>query len=1298
MKKFYLSLLAGAAILGAQAGTVYNLAGTDFTVDTLYHATVGPGITETHIKVKCTLASNPYSNNLFYTTIDLRNPDIELRGIKGKDKEPAIENVLSMGNRKNAEGNGQYITGVNSDFFSMSAPTFTNGSCIVDGHLYRASDSEGWSSYAVVGDKKDIVLTEKVSIKQMATFPNGKTHSFYINPSVRKTDYLCIYTPDFGASTGTNAWGSECTMKLVSGSIDNNDAIFEITGMPVGDQSGNESHGNMAIPSDGYVLSGVNNAFALVNGLKTGDRVSLDIISKINGKEVFPRQLLGGCPLTVINGELAPDANFTRIDHLKSRQARTMIGINKDRSTLILLVDDKYTTNYLSDRQEYGVSDGFYASMLSHVMIKLGCYNVMNFDGGGSSQLYVKELGIRNIPYGMQNNYLRPVANGFFAVSTTPVDNTVASIEVLQKNVKLSTGDTFTPVVYGYNRYGVLVNKNVTDFTVTAATEIGTVNGKTLTAGSGKYSTQMVVKSGNAVCGVEVYTNGGGTFVKSGDVPETSLPYTPEDPIGENDTNLGGAKPELTEMWKYLTEDLNDGWDPTVPDWASEDAIKANSCPRFATGMDGKLYTVNMKTMSIAEITENGFADKYKLPSLEGRAFDTHAGVTTAKVVSQNPDYYGTAINRDDAGNFIIGHYFTQAESSLVWTIYSPATGKYKHFELPVPNNMAVKRLDCIGRVVGDLTKEAIVYIAPNAFVADGTHTTNQKVRILHFKGDGNIDNVTVTDSWTPLVYLAATNNWNIAQPKYATIEETLQHSLNSTFYVASCMESNGKSSSQYFGFTESGSDDWSLNWLQSAGQATTNGFDTFVLDGVRYFVRNHTEDYSANKNSMDIVVYDETGVKVASWTNPDYFSGAGYASINTEIVDPLNANIYVYNCTGKINGKDTGGAAAAVLRFSLGTYNDPEQPSEPGDVTPAGLIFDNYDDGEMFKLRAAPIADGTYPWSGATFTYRDHYPTAFDENGQLTVLLFRGQDNTVFNNQANVDAQMQKNVAVRHVSDEIGKCLVINEKWSPGESTKGWEATPINNGVAGVQPQFSFFMDPTLFENPAQKHFVRVRMVYNVLLRGCHYFMDVRDNKDLKIVKGIYATNDGNNVVPADDANVGAEYAETGINFARWKDETGNVADIPENPEVLDPAGLIDPWDSAHGLPENDPNGGRTYIMNTERFRVYEFDTYITPGDLTASVQFNIADRNITYLIKEIKFTDLGTDESAATLLGKRQLGWKYFTEGSGGVDNIVIDTPEAIDALPEYYNLQGVRVENPSSGLYIVKRGNKVTKEIIR
>lgn len=48
---------------------------------------------------------------------------------------------------------------------------------------------------------------------------------------------------------------------------------------------------------------------------------------------------------------------------------------------------------------------------------------------------------------------------------------------------------------------------------------------------------------------------------------------------------------------------------------------------------------------------------------------------------------------------------------------------------------------------------------------------------------------------------------------------------------------------------------------------------------------------------------------------------------------------------------------------------------------------------------------------------------------------------------------------------------------------------------------------------------------------------------------------------------------------------------------------------------------------------------------------------------------------------------------------------TPTAIEEIdnasetaPEYYNLQGVSVKNPAPGIYLVRRGNKVSKEVVR
>lgn len=48
--------------------------------------------------------------------------------------------------------------------------------------------------------------------------------------------------------------------------------------------------------------------------------------------------------------------------------------------------------------------------------------------------------------------------------------------------------------------------------------------------------------------------------------------------------------------------------------------------------------------------------------------------------------------------------------------------------------------------------------------------------------------------------------------------------------------------------------------------------------------------------------------------------------------------------------------------------------------------------------------------------------------------------------------------------------------------------------------------------------------------------------------------------------------------------------------------------------------------------------------------------------------------------------------TGGIDGIDNDSDETPA------EYFNLQGVKVSNPTSGLYIVRKGNQISKQIIR
>ncbi len=53
------------------------------------------------------------------------------------------------------------------------------------------------------------------------------------------------------------------------------------------------------------------------------------------------------------------------------------------------------------------------------------------------------------------------------------------------------------------------------------------------------------------------------------------------------------------------------------------------------------------------------------------------------------------------------------------------------------------------------------------------------------------------------------------------------------------------------------------------------------------------------------------------------------------------------------------------------------------------------------------------------------------------------------------------------------------------------------------------------------------------------------------------------------------------------------------------------------------------------------------------------------------------------------------YNDPDAAGIDDITVDNN---NAPAEYFNLQGVKVANPENGLYIIRQGNTVTKQVIR
>lgn len=549
MKKMILLAAVSIATLCSSAENIIKVGDGNFYADTLIHVTVGPGMQTTGIRLSGADQSNAsVKTNIFYTSIDLKNPDLVLTGVQARDEECASENLLNMGNRKNQQGGLQYIAGVNGDHANLNGEhKRTNGITYIDDRLYNCGIGDtGWKmfeSYVTVEGAKDILISENVKYTLSLKFPNGRLNNFNFNTQ-RNEGSIVLYTPEYGASTQTNPWGKECTLKLVSGSIIGCDAIFEVTSEPVGECNGNAADGNMVIPADGYVLSGVGMMFSQVAQLKIGDRLEMQpvkfTIDRVKTTDVTT--IVGGCPVIVDNGTAISSSECDKLNKSTAIQitptARTAIGYNEDKTCMFLVVVDSYKSNdhTSGDKASYGAtSSGMNFETLAKFMIYLGCHTATAMDGGGSSQLYNIGLGICNIPYGLAS-YLRPVANGFFAANDTPSDNEIAAIEVLQKNVRLNNGESFTPKVYGYNKYGVLVNTDIKDFSLTVTPESGSVSGTTFTAGKDKNTTIAVVNYGDIKCGVRLILNGGGTVIGNaeGVSIEVKPPYL-DDPASVSD-------------------------------------------------------------------------------------------------------------------------------------------------------------------------------------------------------------------------------------------------------------------------------------------------------------------------------------------------------------------------------------------------------------------------------------------------------------------------------------------------------------------------------------------------------------------------------------------------------------------------------------------------------------------------------------------------------------------------------------------------------------------------------------------
>ena len=486
MKQLLLSAAVTLSIVQASAFEA-DLDGTKFNIDTVYCQVVGPGITRSQLSLTAPGRSVSVYTSTLSRSAGATPGVVEPRVIIGKDQCRTAESLTSMAARHTG-GDTQYLTGINGDFFITSSFAqnhefgnnilgYPNMACVIDGKI-AAPDmidivsrenalvigSEGWWIDAT--DFKYRVLSNDGEIKVDATAVNYP----------RRDGEMVVYNSYMGSATNTAANGREIVLKMADGAdwhINKTTKFIVDTDWAQG--------GNTAIPADGLVIScGPNYSNEFIDGLKKGDTVKLKIVMGLPAHDNLKpdvQQLIGGDVRILNQGNITREA-IRWINTPNAKYQRSLVGFSEDRDMMIFAAVD-------------GTGLTYYES--AGLMKALGCYDALDFDGGGSTAIWSEKFGIYNKP---RDGSERAIGNALYFTLKAPVDKVVTSIRFADFRMTLPHYASYTPVIFGYNQYGQLVDTDVKDFTLEAPEALGTTDGSTLLA-SGTGTHALKVRKGD---------------------------------------------------------------------------------------------------------------------------------------------------------------------------------------------------------------------------------------------------------------------------------------------------------------------------------------------------------------------------------------------------------------------------------------------------------------------------------------------------------------------------------------------------------------------------------------------------------------------------------------------------------------------------------------------------------------------------------------------------------------------------------------------------------------------------------
>jgi len=497
-----LALCSAPAVFG---GNTVDLQGLVFNVDTVRHFTIGPGVTQTALR----FSSGSRAFNAFVTTLNTSETDAVVpQVVIGRDSCNTAETVSSMAKRHTTDDN-QILAGINGDFFITSGFTanhplgnailgYPNTTCIIDGKL-AAPDiidkvsrenclimgSDGWwidatdLKYRLLNNTGDVIVDATA-----INYPRGDGD-------------LIVYNSFAGGYTSTAAGGREILLTMVPGAEwrINGSVKFEVA-------SEWWTRGCMAIPEDGIVIScGKDYHNDFIDALKPGDIVKLKVVCSLPAFDKLKpdiKNVIGG-DVRILNCGVTVTEAIRFINTPTSLYSRSLVGYSEDRSKMVMCSVDAGNVN----------SSGVSYFEAADLMRFLGCYDALDLDGGGSTEMYTPAMGVFNH---LRDGAERPVGNALFFSLKAPKDDVVTSVRFADPRITLPLFGLYRPLIYGYNQYGQLVDTDFKGFTLEAPEALGEVTEDAhgvFAAQAGTYP--LTVRFGNSSDVIVVKVDGSAT-------------------------------------------------------------------------------------------------------------------------------------------------------------------------------------------------------------------------------------------------------------------------------------------------------------------------------------------------------------------------------------------------------------------------------------------------------------------------------------------------------------------------------------------------------------------------------------------------------------------------------------------------------------------------------------------------------------------------------------------------------------------------------------------------------------------